>query len=356
MRIIQLVSNLNYGDAIGNDVLNIHAALQDAGYDAVIYAITIHPAYQTIASEINEFYCNPEDLLLVHKAAGDSLFNLTISVPCRKVLIYHNITPARYFLPYDAIMTWNLIRGRRQLKKLIPYMDAFWGDSSFNCQELLSLGAPSDRVSVLPILREKSNQRPIDEQTLKHLNEQLGTKLLFVGRIAPNKKQEDVIKVLDTYLQYDSDARLYLIGSHEGMDKYYAKLRGFVADLHLPDEKVIFPGHISDESRNAYFAACDTFICMSEHEGFCVPLLEAMESKLPVVAYSAGAISETLGENGLLKTRKDYNELAENIHHLQTDTDFRSSILDAQQKQLSAFEPEVIKEKLITLVNKVLER
>lgn len=356
MRIIQLVSNLNYGDAIGNDVLNIHTALQKAGFDAIIYAVTVHPAYHDFASEINAFHCNPDDLLLVHKAAGDPLFSLTISVPCRKVLIYHNITPAKYFLPYDAVMTWNLSRGRRQLKKLIPYMDAFWGDSSFNCQELIALGAPSERVSVLPILREKSNQKADDAKTLQQLKQQTGTKLLFVGRIAPNKKQEDIIKVFDTYLKYDPKASLYLIGSHEGMDKYYAKLRGFAADLHLSDDQVIFPGHISDESRNAYFSVCDVFVCMSEHEGFCVPLLEAMESEIPVIAYSAGAIPETLGKNGLLKTNKNYEEIATNIHHLQTDENFRSAVLSSQRTQLLAFEPKVVKDKLYTLINEVLER
>ena len=294
MKIIQLVSSLSYGDAIGNDVIAIHQTLVEAGYDARVMAMRLHPAAseKVVAMELSAANVQNEDIVIFHKASGDALSSLYERLPCRKILLYHNITPASFFLPYDLIMCWNLARGRRQLKRLAKAADWAWGDSEYNVQELKAMGYNPDRLYTLPIiLNDFGRQAKPDEAMLKRLKQKAGTRFLFVGRIAPNKKQEDVIKVFATYKQlFDPDAQLHLVGSWRGNEKYYAKIMGFIADLQL--EGVHFSGHITDEELAAYYRSADVFICISEHEGFCVPLLEAMQYDVPVVAYAAAAVPE----------------------------------------------------------------
>ncbi len=404
MKIIQLVSNLNYGDAIGNDVIAIHQTLTEAGYDARVMALSLHPlaAEKVVMMELSAAQVNQDDLVIYHKAAGDALVSLYGSLPCRRVLLYHNITPASFFLPYDAIMSWNLARGRRQLRRLRKSTDWGWADSCYNASELKKLGYPAENVQTLPIILNQFGQHTEpDADAIARMRGRPGTRFLFVGRIAPNKKQEDVIKTFAVYRQMiDPQAQLYLVGSWRGNGKYYAKLRGFIDDLklegvhfsgHITDEElsayyqcadvflcmsehegfcvpllggfiddlklegVHFSGHITDEELSAYYQCADVFLCMSEHEGFCVPLLEAMQQDVPVVAYAAAAVPETLGENGLLFRQKDYVQMAEKIHQVLTNDELRRTVLEKQRANLTRFEPSVVRRQLLSMVEQVLE-
>lgn len=355
MSIIQLVSNLNYGDAIGNDVIAIHHVLTQAGHHARIMTLEKHPAITTVTEPVDVSAVSPEDLVIFHKASGDELSGLFAALPCRKAILYHNITPARFFLPYDPVMSLNLFRGRRQLRRLAACRPWSWGDSDYNCEELRRCGFPEDRIRRLPILFDGTPaDAPADEEVLRRLRGCPGTKMLFTGRIAPNKKQEDVIKVFATYrATVDPRAQLFLMGSWQGNDKYYAKLQGFIADLGL--EGVTFTGHVSDEARNAYYKGCDVFVCMSEHEGFCVPLLEAMQHDVPVVAYASSAVPETLGDRSLLFEEKDYPAICRRIHRLQTDAADRAQVLAAQRESLARFDPTTVAARLLELVDEALK-
>ena len=356
MKIIQLVTNLNEGDAIGNDILAIRRALQEEGYQCSVMAQTIHPNLTQVAENVDFSRIKADDLLLFHKATGDQLGGLLGQVPCKKALVYHNITPARYFVPYDAVMAWNLGRGRRQLRRLAGFMDFGWGDSLYNCQELIRAGFPERNVSVLPILTElKTIDSSPDPLLMKKLGGNRQTKMLFIGRIAPNKKQEDIIKVFYCYLRSeDPNAVLYLVGSWDGMEKYYAKLKGFAADLGLTDDQVVFTGLVSEEEKAAYLQCADVFVCMSEHEGFCVPLLEAVHKDLPVVAYASSAVPETLGDNGMLFERKDYDEIARQIGNLRRDATFREEVLRRQRINVRRFDRQVVRQRLLALVRQAL--
>lgn len=357
MKIVQIVTNLNIGDAIGNDILAIDDALTNAGYTTEIMAMTIHEALKDRGKSLDFRMIGPDDLILFHKATGDVLTNLLAAAPCQKVLIYHNITPAKYFLLYDSIMAWNLWKGRRQLKKLSGLFDYGWGDSAFNCRELAEAGFSEDRLSVLPILYDPADHKTSFDSLLdEKLKGQKGTKILFIGRIASNKKQEEIIKVYDQYLHtVDPEARLYLVGSWDGMEKYYAKLKGFAWELGLSDEQVVFTGHVSETEKESYLRNADVFLCMSEHEGFCVPILEAMSKGVPVVAYAAAAVPETLGENGLLFHDRDYAHIVSQIDRLQRDQVFRTEVLRRQQENLSRFDICQTRKKLLQLVYSVLE-
>ena len=356
LKIVQLVTNLNEGDAIGNDILAIHHALQRKGYTSILMAQTIHPHFIRIAQNVDFSLIAPDDLLLFHKATGDQFTRALEQLKCKKVLIYHNITPGRYFLPYDAVMAWNLNRGRRQLRRLARCMDSGWGDSSYNCQEMVRSGFAERNVSVLPILTEgeKMHSAP-DPILMRKLASDSRTKMLFIGRIAPNKKQEDIIKIFYHYLRNEElNTVLYLVGSWKGMEKYYAKLKGFAADLGLTEEQVIFTGHVSETEKNAYLQSADVFVCMSEHEGFCVPLLEAMHNRIPIAAYASSAVPETLGNNGLLFDRKNYEEIAHQIGRLRQDAAFREEVINWQQENLLRFQANSTEKKLLDMIDCVL--
>ena len=354
MKIVQILTHLAKGDAISNDVLAIDETLKQAEYPTEIMALTVQEDLKPLTAEFDLNHLKKEDLVLFHKSTGDALTKRIAGLPCKKGLIYHNITPARFFLPYDPIMLAVLCTGRKQLKKHLRAFDFTWGDSRYNCDELLKDGMPEERITVLPILSDRHSAKP-DEEILNRLNRSPGTKLLFVGRISPNKKYEDIIKVYWYVLQKDPGATLYLVGKWDGLEKYYAKLKGFCADLKLTDERVVFTGPVSEEAKEAYLQGADALVCMSEHEGFCIPLMEAMEHDLPIVAYAAAAIPETLGEDHeLLFREKDYEAMAEAILRLRKDEVYRRRIINGQRKQLEYFDGNKTREKLLSLIRQAL--
>ena len=352
MKIVQILTHLNWGDAIGNEVMAMDEALKQQGYDARIMAITVHESLCEQAYEIDFSTITKEDLVIFHKATGDMLIKSIANLPCRKVMVYHNITPAKFFLPYDRIMAANLWLGRHQLRKFASCMDACWADSTFNAQELIRCGVQQQKTKVLPILfSEKETTIQPDLKTEQKLNQQKGTKLLCIGRIAPNKKLEDTIKLYVYYQRrYDKDAVLYLVGSWDGQEKYYAKLKGFCADLKLTDNQVVFTGRVTEEEKEAYLRNTDVLLCMSEHEGFCVPLLEAMKRNLPILAYAEAAVPETLGESELLFTKKEYEKMAEAVDRLQKDELFHTRILKEQRQSLKRFDSVKTRQQFIELV------
>ncbi len=352
MKIIQIVSHLNLHDAIGNEMLAMDEALKQKGYDSGIMAAIIHEGLRSRAEEIDLNAMKPDDLVIFHKATGDLLIKAVSGLPCRKVLVYHNITPAGFFAAYDPLMAANLCLGHRQLRRYAPRMDACWADSSYNALELRKCR----NVTVLPILfseREKTIME--DPETTLKLRENGRTKLLCIGRVAPNKKLENAIKLYVRYRErYDPDAVLYIVGSWDGIEKYYAKLKGFCADLKMTDDQVVFTGKVTEEEKEAYLRNSDVLVCMSEHEGFCVPLLEAAKRNLPVLAYAAAAVPETLGSSDLLYGKKDYSAMADGVNSVRTDEAFRSRIIQAQKENLKRFDRSRVREQFLDLVEKVL--
>ena len=348
MKIVQLLTHLNWGDAIGNDALAIDDTLRAYGYDCEIMAGKINERLKDRAKQVDFSSLHPEDILLFHKASGDGLMKHAVKLPCRKGMIYHNITPPRFFLPYDLVMAWHLNRGRKQLRRYAAGMDFAWGDSEYNCRELREAGA--GHVAVLPVFFAVNRAEP-DPAIQKKLQEEQGTKILFVGRIAPNKKQEDLIKTYDRYLSmYDPKAKLFLVGGWDGMEKYYAKLKGFAADLGLSDEQAVFTGRVTEAEKEAYLQGADVLLCLSEHEGFCVPLLEAEMQDLPVIAFAGSAVPETLGDNGLLISEKNYDRIADLIFRVCKDPSLRADVLSRQKKNLERFQREKTEQRLLQLI------
>jgi glycosyltransferase involved in cell wall biosynthesis len=263
-----------------------------------------------------------------------------------KVLQYHNITPAAFFAPYDPNLFRLAALGRRELATLAGRVDLALGDSEFNRQELESLGF--ERTAVMPIAVNTARiagapPRPALERILRDglVN------ILFVGRIAPNKKIEDHIRLAEMYKRYvDSYYRFIFVGRYDGVPRYYDQIRALIAEYRMLPDRFWFTGPVPDDDLAAFYRWADAYVSLSEHEGFCVPLVEAMAADVPVVAYAAGAVPETLGGAGILFSPKDLEVAAELLGSVVYDRDVRARVLEGQRQRLPDFAPGRVAERL----------
>jgi glycosyltransferase involved in cell wall biosynthesis len=227
--------------------------------------------------------------------------------------------------------------GRRQLRELASRTVLGLADSAYNASELDALGYEETRV--VPILFDRDDLHvDVDAATRDRLERERidgSSTWLFVGQVAPHKAQHDIVKALATYRKvFDPRARLRLVGFPLSRT-YVEALEHYVADLGLTDA-VEIAGSVPDAALGAYFATSDVYVCLSEHEGFCVPLLEAMHHGVPVVAYGAGAVPETLGNGGLLLSRKDPLTVATAVARVM-DPDHHDAFVRAGHARLDDF-------------------
>ncbi|QDR82040.1 glycosyltransferase family 4 protein [Sporomusa termitida] len=344
-KVYQILPEFSQGDAVGNDTIALHHILQQAGYAAYICAQSIKPEVKHMCINIKEVYIEKKDIIIYHKSIGSPLARWFLEVQCqRKIMIYHNITPSHFFINYNYKLYSLTKYGRDSLLSLVNHVDECWADSEFNKQELDQIGFRNTKV--LPIIIDFSAyKQDANAEIVKKYNDGK-TNILFVGRVAPNKKQEDIIIAFHYYKKYiDPQARLFLVGSYAGMNNYYNELLTLLKKLDLED--VYFTGHIPFADILAYYKTATVFLCLSEHEGFCVPLVESMYFRIPILAYNAAAIAETLQNGGILVSQKDPKLIAELIHLLVSDNCLRTRIIKNQEFCLTRFQHDKIRNKFI---------
>lgn len=338
MKVLQLLPTLAMGDAIGNDVRALEKVLRDMGFQTAIYAEVIDgrlPAGTAYPVEKMP-RLSGEDVILYHKSTGSDLSFSLEKYPCRKMMIFHNITPPRFFKGYNEDAMQSAEYGMRGLCHLADKVDACMADSAYNATVLRDLNYQCP-ISVRPILIPFSDYaKEPDASVMEHYQNDGYTNFVFVGRVAPNKKQEDVIRAFYCYKKYcNPKSRLFLVGSYNGMERYYHRLRRYVGALEL--DNVVFTGHIPFAQILAYYHLADLFLCMSEHEGFCVPLVEAMYFGMPILAYDTSAISDTLGGSGILLPTNDPMEAALAADRVLRDPDLRREVVAGQRRRQQDF-------------------
>ena len=350
MEVHQFHPSVSYGDAIGSQILALQRLLRRIGFRSEVFCY--HPPlhFEGRAWQIADYAScsSSENVLLLHYSIGypaDVLAWLE-QVPDRKVLVYHNITPHAYFAGVNDTYFEAARAGRQQLRQFSTLTEAGWGVSSYNCRELAECGW--DRLGVLPIVFDsrRYGARP-DRKVLGRW--QGGLNILFVGRVSPNKRLEDLILTFYYLKRFvRPGAKLLLVGSASGMEPYLEFLQALVARLGLSD--VSFTGHVSNSELVAYYQSASVYLSMSEHEGFGVPFLESMHFGVPIVAYKAAAVPETLATSGVLITVKDHAAVAELIGLLDEDDGLRARIVDRQRERLQDFLLERIEQQLQVLV------
>jgi glycosyltransferase involved in cell wall biosynthesis len=336
----QLVSNFDVGDAIGNHVRALRALLRRWGYASDVYAQYRHMSLLQEAHFYTRYreVSSPDVAVLFHFSIGSEVTSFFASLPDRRVLVYHNITPAEYFVGVNARVADRCRRGRWELARLRHPTELALGVSEFNRRELEAAGFP--RTGVLPILVDWDQYAHAPVPALAEAYGR-GTNLLAVGRVAPNKRVEDLVKAYYFYRRLDPDSRLIVVGSAVDTEAYLAACQKLCAELGLLDH-VVFTGAVSQPELCTYYRLASAYLCLSEHEGFCVPLLEAMHFDVPVVAYAAAGIPGTLGAAGLLVPDKDPPVVAELLHRVVHDPGLRAAVLEGQRARLRAFDAEAI--------------
>ena len=354
MRIVQLLPNIRTGDAVSNDALMLHKLLLPLDKDTKIYARAIGPKLDpnVVRPDSKLPKLTEKDLLIYHMAVGSDLSWVVEEQVCRKVMIFHNITPPEFFEPYSREYVTVCARGYAELERMRSAFDFAICDSDYNRRVLAELGYECP-MAVCPVLipMEDYEQESDDYTTNKYADDR--HTILFVGRLAPNKRQEDVIAAFAAYREkYDPSARLVLAGD-DTVRPYALRLREYTRALAVPNVK--FTGHISFSSLLALYRSSAALLCMSDHEGFCVPLVEAMYFDLPIVAKNSSAVGETLGGCGVLLEDKDPEKAAAALHRVVSDRAYREEILSAQRKRLPQLTGKAAEERMIELLQQVME-
>jgi glycosyltransferase involved in cell wall biosynthesis len=331
----QLLAALSYGDAIGNEALAIQRQLRAAGYESDIFAELVHPRVAHLARPLWDYrlVSSPETVCIFHFSIGSAAGRLIHAASDRLAIIYHNITPAAHFLGFHPHLAGLCYHGRRELAAFAPRTELALGDSEFNRQELEQAGFA--HTAVLPIVLDLSLYERPPSPVIRRLYDDGRVNVLFVGRIIPNKKIDDLIRAFAVFQKWvQPHSRLLLVGDHRGFERYFDRLQELVRELRV--DEVVFTGQVDDEELYAHYRLADVFLCLSEHEGFCVPLLEAMHFGLPVVAYDAGAVRETLHGGGLLLQDKAPELVAEILDRVTHGGDMRRAVLASQARAIAA--------------------
>ena len=356
MRIHQMGSVLSAGDAVTNHIVEIDRRLKAWGFDTAIYGADISAAPAASIrpdTDYVPFIDNADDLLIYHYSAyceNQALFHRSRN---RKMLVYHNVTPAEFFRPYDPVYEALCRRGRELLGGMLACELAV-GASEYNRRELVSAGYPAEKTAVLPYFLgvDDFQHHPRNEAYFRKFRTSGVTNILFVGKVAPNKAFEDLIKIFAAYHRHVNPAsRLILVGARF-LPRYDRFLNELAARLGVSDA-VVYTGRLRLPELRACYEAADLFLCASRHEGCCVPLLEAMYFHVPILARAETAVPDTLGAGGVLFHALDYPTLAEVMDILSRDKTLRQQVILAQDARLADYAPARVEAKLRAVLEMV---
>lgn len=354
-RVHQVLATLGYGDAIGHEVLGIQRVLRGAGYQSEIFVETADPRLEDLTIDYRDMVgaIEPTDILIHHFSIGSRASRTAYALPGRMVIVYHNITPPEYFIGVHKDLVKLCFRGRREFTAYIERSELALGDSEYNRQELDALGFHA--TGVLPVVPDFTHLSGTPDTMMARDFDDEWTNIMFVGRVIPNKKFEDVIRAFHAYrTRHNPRSRLILVGSYSGFERYLAMLQALIARLGTPD--VHFLGHVSNEELSAMYDLADLFLCASEHEGFCVPLIEAFYKQVPVMAYAATAVPATMDGGGILYDTKDPLEIARLMAAVLDDPRIERSVVETQDGALARLRARDFGGTLLRFVDQTLAR
>lgn len=348
MQINQFHSGTTVGDAITNQMLMIRSLLISKGYESEIYAEYIDERLKDQVKPIAEYQGSKENILFVHHSMGMNCFEKIISLPDKKSLIYHNITPEYFF--EDEGTKLAIRKGLWQAKEYNKYVDYAVADSNYNRKELLKMGYKDVDVMPIQISLDRFDHITADEAVKRNADSYKN--FLFVGRVVPNKRQDDLIRSFAVYHNYfNKNSRLYLVGD-DGITSYVEELQEICEEYKLEDS-VTFTGKVSEEALKAYYEMADLFVCMSEHEGFGVPILEAMRMGLPVISFHSSAVPETMGGAGIVVTEKNYALIGALCNEVLENKELYNKLVERQKLRIERLEATDSEKMLFEIIEKI---
>lgn len=360
MKITIITPSLEPHDAISIDVLEQRKHLLGVKYQVEIFSEFCHDSIRPLlATKEHVIQCllEPDNLLIYHHSIywelGEKIFQLAL---CSIIMKFHNISPSFFFEGFDPLIFRVTQQGRKQTARLINSGKIKWfvGDSQYNVDELIHCGVNKKQCSVIPpfnLLQDFENTTPATkiEKTLKEFDY---VNLLFVGRIVPNKGHLHLIRTLNSYVNfYGTNVRLHLVGEiNPRLGKYYQLLENEINKYKL-GELIIIHQKVDLKTLHTLYQSADVFLLLSEHEGFCVPILEAQYHHLPIIAWDQCAVGETLGKGGLLFQDCDYDAFAVAIHRLTSDKELKHHLIQNGIKNLKQYHKSIILKKTLTTLD-----
>lgn len=348
----QLVAGFARGDAISQEAVILRDLCRGMGMTSDIFAppdrITADAADECRSLEL--LRNKPVDILIGHYATTSPFEDVWLNSAARKVLLYHNITPAEYFMPFDAILAAQLRVARERLPSIIQRVDAVWAVSEFNAVELRQAGAGT--VRVFPLVFDSRRMDLSATAACRGLQPDM-TNILHVGRIAPNKCLEELIAAFACYNRnINAGSRLVIVGSERAVPAYFMMLRMYAAELGV--EEVCFERYVLPEELPSYYAAADLYVCASRHEGYCLPLIEAMYKGVPVIARNVGGVPEAMGGAGVLFDELPATGLAALFDRVISDDALRAEILSSQRVRIETIMRRPARNELRMLLEEVV--
>lgn len=342
MNVHQILSGAGPHDAVSTEARAFRARFSGWGWGGVDVAARIAPGLDGAFKPLRSLPPGTDDLLLVHHSASTPGLEALLERPNRKLLLYHNVTPPEWLWENAPVVAVQCALGREQLAGLVASADIAAADSHFNAAELSALGA--QRTEVIPLLLDHTrlgapgpSGRPTERPTI-----------LFVGRLSPHKRQDRVIEAFALFRRHRAPgARLVLVG--DPVSREYAGELSALAHRLAPGAVTIETGLSAAELGDRYRAA-DVFLCLSEHEGFCIPLLEAMYFGLPVIARAAGAVPEVTSDAAVLIDDGDPALVSELLHLVLTDDELVDELRRRGRARLEVYAPDRVAERLRSVV------
>lgn len=363
MKIIIYCGSIVNNDAIGNDILIQYHHLNSHGIETELYALSADTNTKRLLLAKEKFIDsiqNKNNLLLIHYGSyWDGLFEYIKIAKCTIVFKYHNITPAYFFENYNNYVKISLERSRQKLEEIIQSgcIDFYWADSHYNAKELIAMNVDENNITIIPPFHKVLDFEKVKIDT--PLREQLSDgifNVLFVGRVAPNKGHLHLIETIHSYKKvYGNNVHLNIVGSIAcELRGYYKKLKKLVNTYRLND-MISFYDHVSFEQLSTFYKTADLFLLMSEHEGFCVPILEAQYHNIPIIALDRAAVKETLGMEQLIYEKVDYDLFASAIYTLTTDKEIHAYLAEQGYSNFLKYETGKIAEQMLSVVRNIID-
>jgi len=354
-RVTQLLPAAHAGDATGDSALHLAAALRQVGYEAAVHALTIDEGLRGTVQPMEALAApGPDDLTLLHFAIPSPLSELLMKADGTRAIVYHNLTPPELLLPFCPEIAALTARGAAQLRELAASgrIDAAIGVSDFNCEGLRAAGF--EDPTTLPLALDLSQYEVASDPIVAAQEAVSPTTFLTVGRVAPNKRLESFLRAAAYYVDHiDPHAQFVIVGGNRGLERYSDALAELASSLGL-DGRLRWAGRVPLADLVGWYRSADVYMCTSEHEGFCAPLLEAMHFGVPILARHAAAIPETLGDAGLTFVDENPATLAEMMHVLATDPPTRERLIANGHHRVKLFAPARVMERWLAAVNEMI--
>lgn len=353
-RFDQLLAGYAEGDAISQEARKIRDIARGMGMDSDIYAPSANIGSR-VADDcfpVEKYKGSNQDIVLYHFATDSAASGIFRQASSRKLIRYHNITPAHFFDGFMDSTAAQLRRARSSMNSVAECAELIMADSSYNGDEIRELGIDSGKVMDVPLFFDVDDFKIDPSPSTMAKFSGPFKNILFVGRMAPNKCVEDIILAFAWYNRsIETASRLILVGSDRSCPRYFAMLRMFAGRLGLAN--VAFEGFLSDSELAACYKAADVFVCASRHEGYCLPLIEAMSCNIPVIARNQGGMPQTMDGAGVLFDNLEPKQLAVLIDKVLSDQAFRGEILASQRQRLAKLITRRMEDELKSIIERL---